>query len=315
MNLEMLYSETDNVDENYDDIHWQFLKSIKIWLEKYYDSSQSTAIKNSKPIQSNKSLDSYVSTGHFLKNFHTNYHALTKLFQDRSVPYHFNVYDLACGPFTATISLLNYLVHTDSLNNRTFRFHFCDIDNWTMNHCLISNNGIIEFKIPCRYFPSKEIVGRDIITTFDIMHSIETKICTNGRFQTRVCMKRHHSSLRQEAQIIRHQNAVNLILCSYFGEGPNNHQYVKYISRIISNFNYSQKQCPTYIIYSHYDNRSRTHNSTSVKAKFARSLAFDIKTVDDSGDEEVPFSNCFYTILEVKPRVRSNARPLSRRRA
>ena len=75
-------------------------------------------------------LERYFKSGHFHKNYYTNYHALWNLFCQKgaSIPEVFYVYDLACGPYTATLSLMNFL-HNDKqdIQRKTFYFTFCDM--------------------------------------------------------------------------------------------------------------------------------------------------------------------------------------------
>lgn len=277
-------------------IHLRFLKKFKEYLVKKY--SQGYALNCGEPITTEQSLNQYLEGGHFHKNFYTNYHALYDLFYGGqnaiSIPEMFYVYDIACGPYTATLSLLNFLQNEGSLAGKSFVFNFCEKEDWLLTRLCDANKGAeyLAFPVPLSLFTAPRFSVGDIVSRFD-----DLNWCIN----TRQCAKSDcdQHSRRELGQIPQESsNALNLILCSYPGKHPKDPKYIKCIGRTIYSLSLSQRNFPIYIIYSHYKDRSSSFGRKEIRETVTERLKrLNVEFISDNADIEVPFYGYYHCIF------------------
>ena len=153
-------------------VHLGFLKKLKEYLGKKY--SQGDAPNCGKPLADEQSLDQYLERGHFHKNFYTNYHAFYNLFYGgqnaiSTIPERFYVYDIACGPYTATLSLLNFLQNESNLAGKSFVFNFCEKEDWLLRRLYDANKDAeqLYFPVPLNLFGAPNFGVGSIVNRFD----------------------------------------------------------------------------------------------------------------------------------------------------
>lgn len=233
--------------------HYKFLEELKKFVSNG-NYCKGSASEFGKPIVNESMLNRYFQSRHFYKNFYTNYHALCNLFyrQHVVIPQKFYVYDIACGPYTASITLLNFLHIENNLKGKSFNLEFCDKNDWLLqklyNHNINSKNILsfpVDLKLLC--LPEYPNIIKDFeLTSWDII----IKVCSEFNFEYYGCKKlsiQSNSTLNTFSN-----NAVNLVFISYPGTFPNMPKFIKCLSELINSFSANQNRLPTYIIYSHY---------------------------------------------------------------
>jgi len=267
------------------------MKDLKAVIYSKYKVGKASEL--GKPLFKGKRTDEsafkdYFKTYHFEKNFYTNYHAIHKLFdtyyQLIKIPKNFYVYDIACGPYTATISLLNFLEKNKSLKGRAFSFTLCDQGNLTLYLLdqAAKENSDLFFPIP--YFVQ-------IRSEFDVN---DWNISINQCVSDKIYGCRHYSDINikeKENYNTVNEDGINLIFCSYagtYGEG----KFVHCIEKIFSGFSSQQKAYPTYIIYSHYIGKDK------IEKDIKNIKSFSVSDMIQS-NEPVPFPSYYYFIFKV----------------
>jgi len=235
-------------------------------------------------------FDSYFRTRHFEKNFYTNYHALWKLFcsvKKIKTPQRFYVYDIACGPYTASVSLLNFLQGNGGLKRKSVSFNFCDKGNLAFEKFCEAgkNKALLSFPVSSDFL--------EIDTTFKLREwNVCMNQCPHGQWEDCKPYK-EISPLKGSGDISPDGDAVNLIFLSYPGTYYNR-KFIRCAEKVISGFSTEQKAFPTYIIYSHYDGKDEVEND------MRNAEAFRVKSVITNEDRPVPFKTYYYHIFEVE---------------
>lgn len=269
-------------------VHLGFLEELKKHIDENYDRTGYSSTWG-ESIADKQSLAQYLQKGHFHKNFYTNYHALYNLFycgqSAISIPEKFYVYDIACGPYTATVSLLNFLRNEGNLTGKSFALNFCEKENWLLGELRDANKDTeqLYFPVPLSLFGDPRFGVGDIVNRFDdLIWRINTKQCANSGCNQHSC--REVGQMPEESS-----NALNLILCSYPGTHHFDRKFIGCIANTVYRLPHSKKNLPTYIVYSHY-----RYSSSRIVECLGR---LNIKLVGDNANEKVPFSNCYYCIF------------------
>ncbi|MGE0086491.1 MAG: hypothetical protein AB7S75_18950 [Desulfococcaceae bacterium] len=190
--------------------HKDYLEKVKETFTTCGNYSVGSATEFGKPINDQKSFDKYLKSGHLNKNLYTNYHALYTLFSENclTIPQKFYVYDIACGPYTATIALLLFLSNHDSLSDRVFNFHLCDPSEWLIDKLNSLNpqlsQNVLSFPISnCQFHLNQYQINSIICPNFNNECNGIPTILINRNY------------IDEESS-----NALNLFFLSYPGFGP-----------------------------------------------------------------------------------------------
>ncbi len=314
--------------------HTNFLQKLKDYLGKYGAYDKGSAGDFGRGISDEETLTRYIAGGHFHKNFYTNYHALHILFcgeHQVSIPDVFYVYDIACGPYTATISLLNFLKTGGNLTGKSFIFTFCDRpkfirhnvneiteDNWLLTQlCDMNKEGIplLSFPKNLRLFPKQEIAQNPDL--LEQLNYFRTNIACefesiNWQYHTWQCGNYDHdkhdcclfkSNILNDLSdtSFSSDNSINLIFCSYPGINPNYDKFFKCIKGFTEKFSMQQKKIPTYVIYSHYVPTELGLNEVrEITKQKMTSISNLIRFMNDNRDQDVPFPNYYYCIFKME---------------
>lgn len=272
--------------------HRFFMAQLKSVLCRHYRKADAKDL--GKPLDENSRVDRrlfnlYFRNYHFEKNFYTSYHALWKLFcagKETAIPRKFYVYDIACGPYTATVALLNFLEQHGGLEGKSFSFNFCDKGSLVLERLYQANKDTagIDFLIPCFW---------QIKSRFDLE---ERDICIrqclyDSRwgcrvYQTEIGDKKAMSDCGED-------DAVNLIFLSYPGV-KYEEKFATCAAQTVSDFKPEQKRFPTYIIYAHYT------GDEEMKDDFQELINFKVTSVTESQKRLLPFGDYYYYIYELE---------------
>ncbi len=290
--------------------HKNILDQLRNSLESRYKVGAAESV--GKPLYKNRNEDEkkfneYIRSGHFHKNLHINYHALWKLFcHHEEIPEKFYVYDIACGPYTATISLLNFLHNHRCLKGKSFQFTFCDMGDLVLEKLCQENknkdNHILSFPVPLDLFPGQHNLSKgEILNTFKLNdYEIHIRQCCNKN-NCKTLYEIDNSEKHQVANSLNH-TGINIIFCSFVG----NYGEPKFINKctkeVLCKFTSEQKLFSTYIIYSHYLKKSSWKEK--IKNDIENNLSdFSPKLIDDDRGEAIPFRNSyFYYIYKLDSR-------------
>jgi len=283
--------------------HEYLLKDLNAAIYSKYKIGKASEL--GKPLfKGNKTDESafkdYFKTYHFEKNFYTNYHAIHKLFDTEyqliNIPKKFCVYDIACGPYTATISLLNFLEKNNSLKGRAFSFTLCDQGDLTLDllYQAAKENSDLFFPIP--YFVQ-------IRSEFDVN---DWNISINQCHDAKKYGCRHYSDINikeKENHDNINEDGINLILCSYVGKRGEK-KFFDCIEKTFAGFSPHQKTYPTYIIYSHYikKNEDEKEIKKAVEKEIKDIKSFSVSDVIQS-NKPVPFPNDYYLICKIDSKI------------
>ncbi|MCP4112613.1 MAG: hypothetical protein GY749_44995 [Desulfobacteraceae bacterium] len=186
-----------------------------IAINKHYKKDSAYTV--GKPIYQGQAgardiFDSYFQNYHFHKNFFANYHAVWKLFCSGTktvIPENFFVYDIACGPYTATLSLLQFFQNEKTLKRQAFFLNLCDMGNFALEKLYQANSHIqqtLTFPVPleneCKEFqPGK------------------WEICTRNCYHENMygCRLLNNIQDTRADIVFDDKNSMNLIFCSYAG--------------------------------------------------------------------------------------------------
>ena len=271
--------------------HRFFMAQLKSVIWRNYSAGDAKEL--GKPLYENSRADRrlfnlYFRNYHFEKNFYTNYHALWKLFcTEKKIAIHrkFYVYDIACGPYTATVALLNFLEKHGGLKGKSFSFNFCDKGNLVLERLYQANKDTagIDFPIPCFW---------QISSRFDLdERDICIRQCLYGLRWG--CRSYQHKIGESKTLSDSRETGVNLIFLSYPGTAYEE-KFITCARQIISAFQPEQKGLPTYIIYSHYT------GDENMKADFKELINFNVISEIYSGNEPIPFRDYYYYIYELE---------------
>lgn len=247
--------------------HKRILDQLRSSLSRRYNEGASKNLGDplyKKNPEDEIKFKEYFQSGHFHKNFHTNYHALWNIFcrKGAAIPDVFYVYDLACGPYTATMGLLNFLNNgKEDFAKKYFVLTFCDMgDIYLEKLYQVNNNGHqqLSFPVELDLFPVTLAKGQITDTFLPQGYKIILNQCRqDNEHQCDLSVYPHIDKfdIPQGTNV----HGINLIFCSYPGK-YGERKFAHCIQRTINNFSPQQRHFPTYIIYSHF--LKRFHNGT-----------------------------------------------------
>lgn len=291
------------------DAHSRFLKRLRKFVERCYHPIDDAGdpMYDGNP-EDELRLERYFKTGHFHKNLYTNYHALSKIFRDAhaTIPDVFHVYDLACGPYTATISLLTYLNNDgQDLEHKSFLFTFCDKGDLCLEKlCRENAHAHRQISFAMTFEPFLLSMGDISIPHAFATGGYRIVLYQCSQQNERLCNTSKYPILGTPA-LPEDPDApgVNLVFCLYpgiYGEP----KFFRCIRRTLTTFSRKQQQYPTFIIYAHFliPERRRIHD-TSWKERVGEGLSsslrkYPIKSLFENANERLPFRD-FYHIIEL----------------
>jgi hypothetical protein len=243
--------------------------------------------------ESQSIFDKYFMHYHFHKNFYTNYHALKKLFYSfikSEAPQFLFVYDIACGPYTATLSLLRFFQNENKLKKQNFFMNFCDRGDFTLEKLYREINPAdkkLIFPVPLKQEYKKFQPNEWKISI--------NQCCYEYRYGCKNLCAIEMQNKTVENRLVgdfNNRNSVNLIFCSYPGISYGK-KFLNCVDHIVNNFSPSQKKIPTYLIYSHYTGKDRVKEDI-------QETKLKVRLIADNDNEAVPFSSYYYLIFRIE---------------
>jgi len=271
--------------------HRFFMAQLKSVIWRNYRKAEAKDL--GKPLYENSRMDRrlfnlYFRNYHFEKNFYTSYHALWRLFcKERkiAIPLNFYVYDIACGPYTATVALLNFLEQHGGLKEKSFSFNFCDKGSLVLERLYQANKDTAGIDFPTHCF-------WQINSRFDLD---ERDICIRKCLYTLEwgCRLYQHKIVEKKTMSDFREAGINLIFLSYPGI-KYEEKFIRCAAEICNALQPEQKRFPTYVIYSHY------MKNEDMKADLQKQINFKVTLVTKNKEKLLPFADYYYYIYELE---------------